>query len=165
MKFTFTTFEELLGQSPVEVQALIDDLKKIRERPDFHPEESAWEHVKIVTERLIQTGDIDLVMAGIFHDIGKFVMNKTSEKTGFPSAPGHDKFGAEKALQHREWIKTFGADPVIVSEICENHMRMKQMDKMRSSKQQKMLELKSWDKLQIFTRADNMIDNFEWKNK
>ena len=156
----FTTFEELLQQAPEEVQRLIDELKTIRERPDYHPEENALLHVKIVTERLMQTGDMDLIISGLFHDIGKKVLNRTSDKTGFPTAPGHDKFGAEKVMKHKKWVEEMGADPEMVAEICAQHMRVKQIANMKTEKQKELQSMKCWDKLQVFTAADDMLQKF-----
>ena len=157
MEQKFATFEELLVLVPEEIKMLIEGLKQLRERPDFHPEENCWIHVKIVTERLITTGDIDLIIAGLFHDCGKLVMNKTNPKSGFPTAPGHDKFGAEKVIAHKEWVSEMGADPEMVAEICAQHMRIKQIGEMKPAKQKAMRDLKCFDKLCIFEKADDML--------
>ncbi len=155
-----STFEELLALAPQEVQDMIKGLKDLRERPDYHPEDSAYEHVKIVTERLMETGDMDLVMAGLFHDIAKKITAKPNPKSGWPTSPGHDKVGAKLALEHSTFVEDMGADLNNVVEICGEHMRMKQMDQMRPHKQQQIKDLKTYDKLEIFTRADNMLEDF-----
>lgn len=156
------TFEEILNKAPKEIQELILELKTLRERPDYHPEPNAYCHVKIVVTRLIDTGDINLILSALLHDSGKLVMNKPNIKTGFPSAPGHDKFGAQLALKYSNWIIEMGGDPNIVSWICEQHMRIKQLPNMKKNKQEELLLHKYFDKLVIFTKADSMLSEWIW---
>jgi len=158
---TPATFEELLSLAPQKVKDLIEGLKDLRERPDYHPEENAYEHVKIVTDRLITTGDPDLIMAGLFHDIAKKITAKTNEKTGWPTSPGHDDLGASIALEHSTFVESIGANVSNVQEICQYHMRIKQMSQIKKqAKLQKLLDLPTYSKLEIFTRADNMLEEF-----
>ena len=105
-----STFEDWIKILPQSIVDKLNDLKGMRERPDFHPEESAFIHVKIVTERLIRTGDIDLIIAGIFHDIAKFDTMKINPKTGHPTSPGHDSVGARLVVDHSNWVASTGAD-------------------------------------------------------
>lgn len=151
------TFEELLALAPQEIKDLAEGLKDLNERPDFHPEDNAFEHIKIVTERLMQTGDPDLIMAGLFHDIAKKITAKPNPKSGWPTSPGHDKVGAGLARKHGSFIEDMGADLSNVIEICGEHMRIKQMSQMRPHKQQIIRDLGTFDKLEIFTKADNML--------
>lgn len=54
------SFKEIIDGVPLEIRGKYELLKIMRERPDFHPEESVAEHIRIVTERCIFTGDPDL---------------------------------------------------------------------------------------------------------
>ena len=154
------TFEELLSLAPQKVKDLIEGLKDLRERPDYHPEPNAREHVKIVTERLILTGDPDLIMSGLFHDITKKLDAKINPKTGWPTSPGHDRGGARIAREHSDFVQSMGANIDNVFEICEQHMRVKQINDMRPKKQEALKNLPTWKKLEIFTLADNMLSEF-----
>lgn len=158
------SFNQLLKIAPFEIILFLEGLKNLRERPDFHPEKNCFIHIKIVTERLITTGDIDLILAGLFHDIGKKVCSEISEKTGFPTAPLHDKFGAKKVMEHEFWIRSLGGNPELISQICEQHMRAKTFDEMSKKKQNKLKAMPCWDKLQIFLRADSMLTDWPTKN-
>ena len=83
METRFKTFEELVALAPQDIKDELERLKTYKEDNRYHPESSAYEHIKIVTTRLITTGDIDLIMAGVFHDIGKLqAAEKTLEKEG-----------------------------------------------------------------------------------
>ena len=162
------TFDTLIEKAPETVKALVEGLKTLRERPDFHPEESAYEHIKIVTNRLIQTGNPDLIMSGIFHDIFKKVTAKLNPKNGYPTSPGHD-YLAHKSIM--EWlkddnneiiayIKSIGADPERVALMCKHHMRIKVIGEMRQAKQEAFRQMEIFRDLQIFDRADNMLTDF-----
>ena len=164
-------FEEIVTSAPRIVKSKLEDNKRLRERPDYHPEESAHEHIKIVTERLIPTGNMNLVFAGIFHDIMKFETAKTNPKSGWPTCPGHDikAFDFIKETPAvQDWITSNGGDPHIVAHICLNHMRFHQLGNMRESKRelniQKWKDQGIWESLQIFGAADNMIEEFNLDN-
>jgi len=159
----YNTFEDILKHLPDEVRHLLYGLKKLRERPDYHPEENAFEHVRIVTERLLKTDDPDLVMAAIFHDIGKLAMNIGNSKEGWPTAPKHPEFGAEMVDKYRDWIWWFGANPDNVKFLVKYHMKFHHdLPKMRKNHPIKR-EIESsslYHKLELFSKADNMLYNF-----
>lgn len=155
-------FFEIINTLPKRTLRKLEQLKILRERPDFHPESSAFEHVKIVTCRLISTGNRNLIASGIFHDITKLDEAKINPKNGFPTSPGHDKSGAEFSLreENKNWIIEFGADPETVAWICENHMRIQQINEMKPKKQEVFRSHQSFQLLEKFTSADKM--NIEW---
>jgi len=157
------TFEYLIGTAPHIIKRKLEQLKFLRERPDYHPEPSTFEHIKIVTERLIPTGNRDLIMTGILHDICKFDTVRMNEKTGWPTSPGHDKAASDLILNNPQimsWINTFGANPITVASLCEHHMRIHEFHNMRPSKQETMRQLPFFTDLEIFGRADNMLEPF-----
>lgn len=165
----FMTFLELLQNTnpPHSVMFRLEALKGLRERPDFHPEESAFEHIKIVTERLMQTNDSDLILAGCLHDLFKHDTVKINPKNGFPTCPGHDtevaKFiWANEEVQ--EWIKVLGADVDTVANLCKDHMRFHQFPQMKRSKQQEFMSRSHWGKLEFLGAADNMLEEFDINN-
>lgn len=158
---TNMTFDQLVDIVPDQIFAMLQDLKGMRERPDYHPEPSAFIHVQIVTERLMQTGDPDLIMAGLFHDIAKFETMRINPKTGHPTSPGHDKRGAELAVKFGDFVESCGANVENVRVICKQHMRIKQMSQMRQFKQDQIKNLPQFNKLQVFTMADNMLQEFD----
>lgn len=160
------TFLELVESAPLIIQEKLEALKTLRERPDYHPEPNTFEHIRIVTERLMQTGDIDLIIAGLMHDICKLDCVKTNPKTGQPTSPGHDKAAAELVWNPyvRAWIDSLGADPEMVSALCAQHMRFHQFGKMKESKQRAFQEMPCWNKLVYLGAADNMLEEFNIDN-
>ena len=165
------TFTDLIKTAPPVILRKLEQLKFLRERPDFHPEPSAFHHIQIVTDRLIPLGDPDLFLAGVLHDICKFDTVKMNEKTGFPTSPGHDQAAFDLIFSSssiKDWIRDNGGDEVNVALICKGHMRFHQLKDMRQSKQenqvQEWTDLGIFDKLQIFGAADNMLEDFDINN-
>jgi hypothetical protein len=165
------TFQELISTAPPVIKRKLEQLKFLRERPDFHPEPSAFHHIQIVTERLIQTEDINLILAGILHDICKFDTVKMNEKMGWPTSPGHDDAAHDLIfddLTIQPWIREMGGKVVTVANICKAHMRFHQLGQMREFKReaniQKWKEEGIWEYLQIFGAADNMLEEFDLEN-
>ena len=162
------TFQDLITTAPPVIQRKLEQLKFLRERPDFHPEPSAFAHIQIVTERLIPTGDMDLILSGVLHDICKFDTVKMNEKTGWPTSPGHDQAAFDlifSSLSIKDWIRDNGGDEVNVALICKGHMRFHQLGDMRPAKREDQIaewtDLGIFDKLQIFGAADNMLAEFD----
>lgn len=158
----FNTFEELVALAPQDIQDRLTELRGLVERPDYHPEPNCYEHVRIVTSRLMKTGDIDLVLAGLYHDIGKRETVKTNPRSGFPMTPGHEHIAAKLVERDKEFIREMGGNVKNVQEIAKYHMKMKQMSRMRPSKQQAVKDLKNYDKLCVFTKADSMLKTFNY---
>jgi len=154
------TFQSLIPLLPQHIQDKLEELKSMRERPDYHPEPSVWHHIEIVTNRCIKFGDKDLIMAGIFHDIHKLDTMKVNPKSGFPTSPGHDGW-SRKTVQTDESVRKciidFGADPDTVAGLCGQHMRIHQFGQMKASKQKTMMELDFFDKLAVFACFDDML--------
>jgi hypothetical protein len=165
------TFQEIITTAPHIVKRKLEQLKFLRERPDFHPEPSAFHHIQIVTERLMQTGDPDLIMSGIFHDICKFDTVKMNPKTGWPTSPGHDDAAHDLILNNQtiqDFICQNGGKVVMVANICKAHMRFHQLGDMRDSKRDTQIaawqDQGIWDKLQFMGAADNMLEDFDINN-
>lgn len=157
----FNSFDELLEIIPTTIKHKLEELKSMRERPDFHPEDSVFEHIGIVFNRLLLTKDNDLIASALFHDIAKLDTMRINPKTGHPTSPGHDKKGVEILMENKEWVENLGGNIKNISEICGQHMRIKQMSNMRPHKQEAIRNLENFDKLEIFTKADNMLEEFK----
>lgn len=162
------TFQSIIETAPQIVKDKLNELKTLRERPDYHPEPSTFHHIEIVTDRLIQTGDPDLIMAGILHDICKLDCKIINPKTGNPTSPGHDKAACELIHNNREirqWITDMGADWRNVAAIVFAHMRFHQLGNMRPAKRERQIQDWTdqgiWEKLKFHGAADNMLVDFD----
>jgi len=121
-------FDYIYKFSPITIRKHIDSLKRIDQRPDYHPEGNVYIHTKVVTNRLSKTKDINLILSGFLHDTGK---DRTTEtKDGIIRQPGHEKYSAELlnvGSPWRKWISLLGGNPYIVKFIISKHMIMKNL--------------------------------------
>lgn len=157
------TFDTLIQTAPQIILDKLEGLKLLRERPDYHPEPNCYSHIEIVTNRLIQTGNPDLIMAGIFHDIFKKETAKLNPKNGYPTSPGHDKAAADWIKSNTEvqsFIESNGANFQRVAEICMQHMRIKVYDEMNNKKKKAYRLTETFSDLLIFSMADDMLIEF-----
>jgi hypothetical protein len=168
-----TSFQTLIESAPHLIKRKLEQLKFLRERPDYHPEKSCFEHIKIVTERLIQTEDPNLILAGVLHDICKLDTVKENPKTGWPTSPGHDKEAHDLIVSDssgdiQNWITENGGSVTKVANICLSHMRFHQLREMRESKRENQIKLweeqEIFESLKIFGAADNMLEEFNLDN-
>jgi hypothetical protein len=157
------TFDELLKIMPIEVRAKLDENLTLRENPKFHPEENAFEHIKIVTNRLTKTKDINLILAGLFHDICKKESAIPREKSPWFLCRDHEKKGADFAMEHKNFILSLGGNPKKIHWIIWNHMRIKIFDEMRKKKQKELTSNKWFNDLLTFSKADKMF--FDWDSE
>ncbi len=171
-----TNFDELFEVCPQNIQMKLKENLELRENPKHHPESSAFEHIKIVVNRLFDTENVNLILAGLFHDICKkesavlreITEDMTSErkaemeeKNKFFLCRDHEKKGADFALKNTNFIHQFeNADLGTILWIVDNHMRIKTIDEMSGKKQRAMRENIWFSELEIFARADRM--NLEW---
>lgn len=141
------------------LREMLESLKDNRENPQHHPESSTYEHIKIVTERLIKTGDMDLVMAALMHDIGKSSVSEPSEEGNWNSSHGHEQVSSQLVMRYKQWIQDMGANPYVVNEIVKNHMKVK-FDAISKKDKDKLERYTIFQKLNQFMNADNM--NRKW---
>ena len=162
MKKEIPCFKEIYISLPVEIRLLLDKCESIPQSDKWHPEgpnekipHNVLAHTKIVYERARKSGDINIAVAAIFHDLGKVDTTKKN-KHGSWSSHGHEFISVRIVDAHKKWIGSLGANFMRVREIVENHMKIKLMSDMRPSKQEALKALKSYDGLQIFSQCDNM---------
>jgi poly(A) polymerase len=150
------SFHDLLLLCPDPLQARIEALKSIPQRPDFHPEGNVFIHTQIVVNRLAKYNDLTLSWAAMFHDIGKDVTTKPDEK-GVLQAIGHEDVSAKLVEQNGMFLIHQGVEPNDVYEIVKQHMRIHLFDQMRLSKQMNMRRMKTFGLLQLHALADDML--------
>ena len=157
-------FEYIVNHAPESITKRLEALKLHRERPDFHPEESTYEHIRIVTTRCIRANNPHLVMCGVLHDIMKKDTAKINppehKMAGYPTSPGHDSASASlirNDLEIQTFIKKFQADVDIVEWLVSQHMRIAQIGQMRQGKQDAFRAMPHFRLLEAFHVADNML--------
>lgn len=160
-------YEDIIQSLPKELYLKFEDLKRLRERPDYHPEESAYEHIRIVFDRCKQFNDYELVISALFHDITKYDDHHINPETGYPTSPGHATNGANLS---RLWITHFDDlfnrknNEEKVYQICKEHMSIKQFRYRKKNKKEILFNNPYFKELVMFTEADNMLKEFNYND-
>lgn len=149
------TWEEIISIVPKEIYDLIEQSKTTPQSLFWHPENEVYNHIRIVYNRALKFGDLNLLIAALMHDLGKMSTTAPNNKGGY-SAIGHEIVSAKLVKKYSDWINSLGADSEEVYHIVNDHMRIKQMDIMKKPKQDEMRSRPHFDKLNHFTGFDNM---------
>jgi len=106
--------------------------------PDFHPEGSVFNHIRLMLEKLPPGASALLPWAVILHDIGKPV---TAERDadGHIHFYGHEKIGADMAEEILRRLR-FPNKPIQEIVACvRNHMQFKDVKRMRKATLRRLL--------------------------
>lgn len=149
----------LLKSLPRDLKDILMNQWGAKQNPQYHPEGNSLKHIITVIRRAYREygNDPTMIMAALFHDLGKMQTYAINPKTGQPTAHGHDKVSADLVNRYREYIESFeGVDFEDVEKIVKNHMIVKPStwDMMRASKKEPIETHKSFGKLQQFTNID-----------
>jgi hypothetical protein len=147
-------FNEYISLLPQELKEVFEQLKNTPQREDYHPEGSSYEHIKLVFNEALKTNDINLIIAALFHDLGKASTTKIGPK-GFPISYGHEFVSAKYVQKYDYWIKNMGGDPELIYYIVSNHMRLHMFSQMRKTKQQIMMSHPDFEMLKQFGILDH----------
>jgi len=158
------TFIELYNICPIEIKDILNKAKITPQTATWHPEapneivpHNVYAHIKIVYNRAKKYGDLNLMLAAFFHDLGKTQV--TTKHHSIPdkwSAKMHEHVSARLVEKYRDWIESLGGDFDIVYYIVKEHMRAKQLNHMRPVKQEAIRQHKYYDLLHQFTKLDDM---------
>jgi len=153
------------------------ELFSLKERSDYHPENSCAEHILRVYNRCRIIGDIDMMIAAIFHDICKLDAAKYVKDNNYSNIEefnkkkedrtlktyGHAEMAAELLKKYKNEITDYFGNFDEVYYIVNNHMRIKQFKAMSYNKKYDMISHPSYIKLALFNKADDMLFDFENK--
>lgn len=148
------TFKELYDKAPDGLKSIINHTSTIEQSPEWHPEGDVFIHTEIVTNRLSKYNDINLSLAGLFHDLGKIDASEYNHDKGTWSAGGHENFSVKYANKYSDWITELGGDSELVVSIVFNHMRIKFIDDMKYSKKSKLVSHPYFEYFRKFQTAD-----------
>jgi len=107
--------------------------------PDYHPEGSVFEHVRLMLEKLPPDADELLPWTVLFHDIAKPVTAERDATTGAIHFYGHEKVGAEmaRAILNRLRFPKKQTDEIVACVL--HHMQFKDVKQMRKSTLRRLL--------------------------
>jgi len=147
-------FLYLYNLAPESLQKEIDQTEEVLQSVEWHSEGVVYIHIRLVTNRLENCyHDINLTLAGLFHDLGKTYVTKPNGRGGW-SAHGHEDESVKIVEKYKDWIIDMGGDVDIVKYVVANHMRYKVIDDMRMQEQIKFINEEYFPYVQKFATAD-----------
>jgi poly(A) polymerase len=107
--------------------------------PDFHPEGTVFEHIKLMLEKLPPDSNELLPWTVLLHDIAKPVTAERDAKTGAIHFYGHEKTGAEMAgtILTRLRFPKKQIDEIVACVL--HHMQFKDVKQMRKATLRRLL--------------------------
>jgi hypothetical protein len=152
------TFEELWNRLPELIRTACE---KSEQNKTYHAEGNVDVHIKLVFEYANNNyEDNDLLLAAIFHDLGKPETQRISEKDGKIRINniGHETKCEYYINKYFDLYSDVSTNKEKVLEICNNHMRShlyisNAMSK--PSKRKSFEDLKYFEDILKFTECDN----------
>jgi putative nucleotidyltransferase with HDIG domain len=131
----------LLRESGLLVQILPELAATIscEQSPDYHPEGSVFEHIRLMLEKLPVDSNELLPWAVLFHDVAKPVTAERDATTGAIHFYGHEKIGAEMArtILIRLRFPKKQIDEIVACVL--HHMQFKDVKQMRKATLRRLL--------------------------
>jgi poly(A) polymerase len=107
--------------------------------PDFHPEGTVFNHLRLMLQKLPPDPDPSLPWAVLLHDVAKPVTASADPKTDSIHFYGHEKIGAEMAADILERLRFPRKQIDEVVEAVRYHMQFKDALQMRKSTLRRLL--------------------------
>ena len=141
----------------------IENLKGCDQPPDFHPEGDVFVHTRLMLSMLSEDASLPLILAVLFHDIGKPATRMVDE-TGRIRFNGHEGVSAEMTLRLMQRLRF--SNEIIESVIpsVRLHMSFKDVPNMRVATLKRMMARPTFDEELELHRIDclashGMLDN------
>lgn len=128
----------------------IEAMKGVGQPPEYHPEGDVWTHTMIMLEGL-RNPSLELALGVLLHDVGKPGTFRIAERIRFD---GHVELGVTltQALLTR---LRFSKDTIeAVEALVANHMKFRDVPKMRESRLKRFLRLPHFDDHMELHRLD-----------
>jgi poly(A) polymerase len=107
--------------------------------PDYHPEGSVFEHIKLMLAQLPPDADELLPWTVLFHDIAKPVTTEKDPKTGSIHFYGHEKIGATMAEEILGRLRFPRKQIDTIAACVLHHMQFKDVKQMRKATLRRLL--------------------------
>jgi poly(A) polymerase len=107
--------------------------------PDFHPEGTVFNHLRLMLQHLPPEADPSLPWAVLLHDAAKPVTASADPETGSWHFYGHEKIGADMAAEILERLRFPRKQMNEVVEAVRHHMQFKDTLQMRKSTLRRLL--------------------------
>lgn len=107
--------------------------------PNYHPEGSVYNHIRLMLEQLPPGSPGTLPWAVILHDIGKPPTASTDETTGAIHFYGHERIGADMAREILNRLRFPKKDVDEIVACVRQHMQFKDVKQMRKATLRRLL--------------------------
>jgi poly(A) polymerase len=150
----------LLGDVLPEISAM----KGVEQPPEYHPEGDVWTHTMMMLEGLRDPSPA-LAMGVLLHDVGKpGTFRRAPDRIRFD---GHVELGVELAQNILRRLRFSNADCEQVVALVANHMRFKDVPRMKESTLKRFLRLDRFDEhLELHrldcTNSNGNLDTYEF---
>lgn len=148
----------LLGDVLPEVAAM----KGVEQPPEFHPEGDVWTHTMLMIEALRDPTPV-LALGALLHDVGKPPTFRVADRIRFD---GHVELGVKMAGQILGRLRCSAEHTRQVTALVANHLRFKDVPKMRESTLKRFLRLERFEEHLELHRLDCLashrkLDNYD----
>jgi poly(A) polymerase len=130
-------------------------MKGVEQPPEYHPEGDVWTHTLLLLEGL-QHPTPTLAMGALLHDVGKPRTFRVAERIRFD---GHVEAGVELAHGIMNRLRFSRDDMEQVEALIANHMRFKDVPRMKDSTLKRFLRLPRFGEHLELHRLDCLSSN------
>lgn len=135
--------------------------------PDYHPEGTVFNHIKLMLANLPADAAPSLAWTALLHDVAKPVTATCDEKTGAIHFYGHEKVGAEMAEALLQRLKFPRRQTEEIVAAVRHHMQFKDVKAMRKSTLRRMLLRETFPLEMALHRLDclgshRQLDHYEF---
>lgn len=155
------------GFELLEATGLLEDLlpevaamKGVAQPPEFHPEGDVWVHTLLLLEKLNQAPPT-LALGALLHDVGKPPTFRIAERIRFD---GHVEAGVDLAHGILERLRFSRHDTEQVEALIANHMRFKDVPRMKESTLKRFLRLPKFQEHLELHRLDCLASHGQLEN-
>jgi poly(A) polymerase len=144
----------------------LEEMKGCQQPEQFHPEGDVFTHTRLMLHLLPEKVSVPLVLAVLFHDIGKPI-TATVDETGRIRFNEHDRIGAAMTEAIMGRLRFSRADIDATVEMVRQHMVFKDVPKMRVAKLKRFMARPTFEEELELHRVDcesshRMLDNYEF---
>ena len=133
-----------------EILPEVEAMKGVKQPPEFHPEGDVWVHTLMMLDGLRQPS-LGLALGTLLHDVGKPGTFRVAERIRFD---GHVEVGVEIARRIMNRLRFPNDVCDQVEELIANHMRFKDVPKMRESTLKRFMRLPGFEEHMELHRLD-----------
>jgi poly(A) polymerase len=146
----------MLGDLLPEVAAM----KGVEQPPEYHPEGDVWKHTLLLLEQLRDPSPT-LALGALLHDVGKPATFRVADRIRFD---GHVEEGVRLAHAILTRLRFSREEIEQVEALVENHMRFKDVHRMKESTLKRFLRLPQFEEHLELHRLDVMSSNRRLEN-